>query len=251
MVDITAQTTHPPATTGATKAGGNAESTPVWLISDDPMLRQKVATVLQSIGIEVDVIGLTGDRHTPLLPGRQRGALVDLSTQPMRALTTIERIRMGAATMPILALVPSGQAQLPVDALRAGADDFCDRHATLWELSARVLSLTLRRQSMAEDLVVVGDLSLDLRTRCARRAGVRLSLSARQFELLHLLMRHAGEALSHIRIAQELQLPSRERGSNVVEVHVHHLRRHIGPGRLSTLRGRGYLLHAVAAPDGN
>lgn len=221
------------------------------LVTDDPQLRIRAASTLAAAGFDLDVAGLCGDGSAPLRPGGQVVAVVDLTQRPERALSAIERLRMDAPRLPVLALVAADSGATTRDAAHAGADDFCLREAGAWEIQARLERLIDRfDEAPATRSITVGDLELDLQTRSARRAGVRLALSSRQFELLELLMRHAGETLSRDRIEAALQLPPRDRGSNVVEVHVHHLRRRIGPGRLSTLRGRGYVLHA-AARDGN
>lgn len=249
---------HPPVDGPAAPAAPLPDTSPSsavrssgWLISntrDTPEPRQRLAPALRALraaGLTVDVMTPAAAVGQPATAGdAPHWMVVDLPPHTGAVEILLAPIRRAFPEVPLLALVSTGDTDLAVQAIQAGAADFCNRSAAAWELPARVRALDRRRSSFGQ-CVQVGDLMLDLEARSARVGDTPLSLTTRQFELLALLMQNAGRVLSPERIEQALNLPSRARGSNVVEVHVHHLRRRLGPGRLSTLRGQGYLLHAA------
>lgn len=87
-----------------------------------------------------------------------------------------------------------------------------------------------------------GDLGLDLRTRQAEAAGHTVDLSAREFALAEMFLRHPGQVLSREQLLSHVWGYDYDPGSNVVEVYVRYLRNKIGPGRIATVRGAGYRL---------
>lgn len=256
MVDLESSSASPSSPTpgNATARPRQADGVAVTLVSDDRALAERLAAELLVFELALGVIPLTGQAERG--PWRLVGddpLLVDLSPRPdpglARALAAIERARLGGVQRLVVALGDPADAAPVQRALDAGADDFCLRSAPGWEVYMRLSRLMAQRAPSADDAVLaVGDLELDPRTRSVRRRGQRLALPSRQFELLRVLMRHPGEPLSQARLLAELGLSQNAlaRGSNLIEVHVHQLRRQIGDGRLSTVRGRGYVLHPLA-----
>lgn len=237
----------PSSPSPAVLPGIDAPARRAWAVSDDPGLVDQLAHAVPVAELAWDTSRLTGGQLQPWCNLTRALTAIDLRRAGDAALLAIGHIRRTAPGMAVLALLAEDGAPGPGDALAAGAHDFCLLPLRTDELWARIQRLVAPLPPAVGARLVVGDLELDPHTRTARRAGQRLVLSVRQYELLELLMRHAGQVLSRERIESALQFPPRQRASNVVEVHIHHLRRRIGPGRLSTLRGRGYLLHAAAA----
>ena len=130
--------------------------------------------------------------------------------------------------------------------LDLGADDYLVKPFAFSELLARIRSL-LRRGPVRElEVLRIADLELDLLRRRATRAGARLDLTPKEFSLLSLLARHAGEALSRTVIAEQVWDMNFDSDSNVVDVHVRRLRAKIdepfATPLLHTVRGVGYVL---------
>lgn len=222
------------------------------LVSDDHGLISALPPALAALGVQLRTRALTGGTPEPLRAGHARVAVVDLRSHATRGLLTLESLRhhggLGQA-LALLALVPPGGLLDPQRALQVGADDFCAHPEDPPEIAARLQAIVRRQQRLGEVVLLrVGALELDPVARVARRRGVPLTLSARQFDLLHVLMQHPGEVLSRTRLQAELPLSGRERTSNVLEVHVHHLRRQIGAEYLTTVRGQGYLLRITTGP---
>jgi len=218
------------------------------LVSDDRSLADRLSHALAP-QLHLSVVPLVGSHDAgPLRLLGTGPVLIDLCPRPDRAVAAIAQVKSGAADRTVLALCDAALGLAPVrQAVAQGADDFALRDAPAWEIQVRLEALLAHPVPQTDPLpLVLGDLELDARTRTVRRRGQRLQLSGRQFELLRVFMRHPGEPLSQSRLLEEMGLSAQERGSNVIEVHVYHLRRQIGSDRLSTVRGSGYVLHAAA-----
>jgi two-component system copper resistance phosphate regulon response regulator CusR len=132
-----------------------------------------------------------------------------------------------------------------VHGLELGADDYLVKPFAFAELLARVRTLLRRGPMREEDFLTLDDLRMDVRARIVTRAGQRLSLSAREFNLLHLLLRRQGEVLSRSEIASQVWDMNFDSDTNVVDVAIRRLRLRINdpvPGRLiHAVRGMGYI----------
>src|SRR5216110_2429503 len=131
--------------------------------------------------------------------------------------------RLGQQT-PVLFLTARDSIQDRVKGLELGADDYLVKPFAFSELLARVRSILRRGPSRQSDELVVGDLTIDFRRHRAERAGKRLDLTPKEFALLSLLARHAGEVLSRTLIAEQVWDMNFDSDTNVVDVHVRRLR---------------------------
>jgi DNA-binding response OmpR family regulator len=126
--------------------------------------------------------------------------------------------------------------------LDAGANDYVVKPFSFSELLARI-RVQLRRPDQPSSVVLVaGGISLDVRTRRATVADQQVALSSREFTLLEVLLRHAGQVLSQTQLLDQVWGYDFEGSSNVVETYVRHLRRKLGAHRIETVRGAGYRL---------
>lgn len=147
---------------------------------------------------------------------------------------------------PVIMLTARERVEDRIHGLREGADDYLGKPFSFLELVARLQALT-RRSSNHEPLQVqVADLSIDLISRKASRAGQRLELTAKEFSLLSVLARRQGEILSKTAIAELVWDINFDSDANVVEVAIKRLRAKLdGPFAnklLHTIRGMGYVL---------
>jgi DNA-binding response OmpR family regulator len=129
-----------------------------------------------------------------------------------------------------------------VRGLDLGADDYVVKPVDLDELAARLRALVRRAHGQVQELLQIGGLVLDPAARGVTLDGDRVSLSTREFDLLHALMLNAGRVLSRDQLEQRLYSWGEEIDSNAIEVHIHHLRRKLRPGLINTVRGVGYVL---------
>jgi len=163
-------------------------------------------------------------------------------------LDILRALRTAGIRTPVLMLTAMGEVEDRVDGLTAGADDYLVKPFSMSELVARLRALVRRGAESAETEVVAGDVRLDLAARSAARAGRTLSLTRTEYDLLLLLARAGGSAVSRDAIAHALW-PEQARGAstdNLIDVHVSRLRRKLDPAGsapcLHTIRGLGFRL---------
>ena len=160
-------------------------------------------------------------------------------------LYVLKRLRAKGVLTPAIFLTAKSAVNDRVQGLDAGADDYLVKPFSFAELLARI-RVVLRRGAEAPPSVLrVGDLSLDPSSRLVERSGGRIELSAKQFALLHYLMRHAGQVVSRTMIQEHVWNYEFDGLTNVVDVHINRLRNKVDRGfrpLIHTLRGVGYVL---------
>ncbi|MDE2361175.1 MAG: heavy metal response regulator transcription factor [Hyphomicrobiales bacterium] len=147
---------------------------------------------------------------------------------------------------PVLFLTARDGVDDRVKGLELGADDYLVKPFAFAELLARMKTILRRGPSRQSQMLGIGDLELDLHRHRAVRGGRPLELTPKEFQLLSLLLRRAGEVLSRTLIAEQVWDINFDSDSNVVEVHMRRLRAKVDDpfdGRLiHTVRGVGYVL---------
>jgi two-component system OmpR family response regulator len=158
----------------------------------------------------------------------------------------IRRLHDIGIAIPILMLTARGDVRDRIDGLDAGADDYLPKPFDLDELLARLRALYRRGSYAGQAPVQVGDLVVDPVARRVQRAGVEITLSAREFDILYLLASHAGEVVTRLTILDEVWDGETDLRSNVIDVHLAAIRakidRPFGVESITTLRGVGYRL---------
>ena len=160
-------------------------------------------------------------------------------------LTLLRRFRRAGQDAPVLFLTARDAVSDRVRGLDAGADDYLCKPFAFEELLARVRVLARRREHWAGTLVTHQDVTVDLATQRAERAGRPLELTAKEQALLVFFLRHPSEVLTRTRISDHVWDERYDGLSNTLEVHVMELRRKLeahGPRLIHTRRGRGYVL---------
>ena len=172
--------------------------------------------------------------------------LLDLGLPRRDGLRVLGEMRRARVSMPVIVVTARGSSEDIVTGLDSGADDYLSKPFRLAELLARVRARL--RPATAQEAAVLhnGDLVLDLLTRQARVGSCTVDLSAREFALAEVFLRHPGQVLSREQLLSHVWGYDYDPGSNVVEVYVRYLRSKIGPDRIATIRGAGYRL--VKAP---
>jgi two-component system, OmpR family, copper resistance phosphate regulon response regulator CusR len=166
--------------------------------------------------------------------------VLDLGLPGVDGLTVLRTIRAQSQRMPVIILSARGEVEDKVSGLEHGADDYVSKPFRFEELLARI-RVRLRDEGTAEQTVLRhGDLALDLRTRRAAIDGRSIELSAREFTMLEVFLRHAGQVLSREQLLSHVWGYDYDPGSNVVDVYVGYLRKKIGENRIQTVRGVGY-----------
>ena len=221
----------------------------VVVVDDDANLRKALSIGLSARGYRV-TMARTGEEGVVQVALVQPDIVVlDLGLPDVDGVEVCHRIR-SFSSVPVLVLSAAGDDQAKVAALDGGADDYVTKPFSMPELEAR-LRVALRHGRATPGAgpteLVVGDLEVDLVHHQASRAGAELDLTAREFELLAFLARHAGKVCTHHMILREVWGPQYQHETHYLRVYSHRLRRKIGDeeGRiLRTHPGIGYQLVA-------
>ena len=170
--------------------------------------------------------------------------ILDLGLPGIDGHEVLQQIRQRGERLPVVILTARDGVEDTVAGLEHGADDYMTKPFRFEELLAR-LRLRLRDDSAAESTVLTaGDVSLDLRSRRASVAERVVELTAREFALLEVFLRHPGQVLSREQLLSHVWGYDFDPGSNVVDVYVRYLRRKLGDGVIQTVRGMGYRVEA-------
>lgn len=176
--------------------------------------------------------------------------ILDIILPGANGLDVCKRIRKYNTDLPILLLTALGTTRDKVIGFEAGADDYLTKPFHFEELLVRVIALWRRRQRISPEMIYrVADLELDLYKKIARRSGKDISLTAKEFSLLELLIINKNRVLSRSYIAENLWGVNYERGTNIIDVYINYLRSKIdkefSPALIHTIIGMGYTLKDV------
>jgi DNA-binding response OmpR family regulator len=214
----------------------------ILLVEDDPLLGDGLRAGLRQQGFQVDWVrdGVAAERE--LRNGVYSAAVLDLGLPLADGLEVLSRTRAQGLDTPVLVLTARDTVPDRIQGLNRGADDYVVKPVDLGELGARLRALVRRAHGQPREQLRHGRLVLDPGLRAVTLDGAAVLLSAREFDLLHELMLANGRVLSREQLEERLYGWGQEVDSNAVEVHVHHLRRKLGPGVIVTVRGVGYAL---------
>jgi len=193
--------------------------------------------VTTAVGDGPSAIALARDEDFELM-------ILDLGLPVLDGTEVLRTLRAQGRTLPILILSARDDVRDKVAGLQLGADDYLTKPFEFDELLARVQVRLRTAGTSAPTVLTVGDLALDLRTRRAIAHGETIELSAREFALLELFLRHPDQVLSREQLLARVWGYDFDPGSNVVEVYVGYLRRKLGAAHIETVRGMGYRLRA-------
>ena len=219
--------------------------TQVLLAEDDPAIAEPLARALGREGYEVIVQG-TGQGAIDTAPGVDM-VILDLGLPDMDGLDVARWIRQHGLTTPVLVLTARADEVDLVVGLDAGADDYVTKPFRLAELLARVRALLRRSHSdgSEEDDVSAQDVRLDLAAHRAFQSDRELHLTAKEFELLRVLVRDAGSVVPRDALMREVWDSDPTGSTKTLDMHVSWLRRKLGddansPRYISTVRGMGF-----------
>ena len=173
--------------------------------------------------------------------------ILDIIIPGINGLELCKKLKMLNANIPVLMLTALGTTDDKIIGFDAGANDYLVKPFEFRELLARVKVLVRRPDPSPEtvNVLVVGDLELDLEKKVARRGSSYIDLTAKEFSLLEYFMRNSGRVLSRIDIAEKVWDIKFDFGTNVVDVYVNFLRKKIDKGHdkklIHTRVGFGYV----------
>ena len=224
----------------------------VLVVEDEVRIATIIRTALREEGMLADVARTGEDALWMAGATPYDVVILDLGLPGINGYQTCRRLRDDGVRTPILMLTARDGVEERILGLDTGADDYLVKPFHFGELFARVRALARRGRVDTGPVLEVGDLTLDLAHRSARRGGVEFELSTKEVQLLEVFMRRPGRVLSRYELLEGAWDGDYENRSNVVDVYIGHLRSKIdepfGRRSLETVRGAGYRLRADSGP---
>jgi DNA-binding response OmpR family regulator len=216
------------------------------LIEDYVPLRESLARGLRDAGYAVDA---TGDGTEGLWYAENHPydvIILDVMLPGVDGFEILRALRSAGRTMYVLVLTARDAITDRVTGLDLGADGYLVKPFAFDELLARLRAMVRRGYDRVDPVIRIDDLEIDTRARRARRAGQVVALSAREYALLEYLAHRAGDIVSRTELWDHAYDEAAEPGSNVLDVHISHLRKKVDDGHarklIHTRRGQGYVL---------
>jgi DNA-binding response OmpR family regulator len=223
----------------------------ILVVEDEPQLARHVTGALRRHGHHAEA---SHDGREALQAAMQTSPdliVLDLNLPGLDGLSVLTRLRQAGNAARVLILTARSEVEHRVKGLKAGADDYLAKPFSMDELVARVEALGRRGGSPAvEDILKIADLTVDVHHRRVMRAGQLITLSPREFDVLHLLINEPGRVFSRTELCERVWHRDHEYDTRTVEIFITRLRKKIDSPfavpLLHTRRGLGYTLSATA-----
>lgn len=217
------------------------------VVEDDPKTAKFLKKGLGEEGFVVDVCHDGHDGLQAALSGQYGLMVLDVMLPIMDGWRVLDELRTRASQMPVLMLTAQDAVAHRIRGLSHGADDYLVKPFAFGELAARIRAVLRRNGGIVHHALRFEDLSVDTQRGQAERCGAKLELTAKELQLLELLLRHQGEVLSRTYIAEAVWEMTFDGDSNVIDVNIRRLRAKVDDPHerklIHTVRGRGYVLH--------
>jgi DNA-binding response OmpR family regulator len=218
--------------------------TRILIAEDEPRLAAFLDKGLRAQGFTTTVVSDGAEASAMAQDEEFDLLLLDLGLPGKQGAEVLRDMRLSGQRMPVLILTARDDLDSTVSGLEGGADDYVTKPFKFEELLARIRA-RLREQPEPEQTVLeAGGVTLDMRARRASVQGGSIELSAREYTMLEVLMRHAGQVLSREQLLSHVWGYDHDPGSNVVDVYIGYLRKKLGPDVIETARGMGYRLRS-------
>jgi len=217
----------------------------ILIVEDDPSVALALRDTLESEGYVVDSAADGRQGFEKAATENPDLVILDLMLPKMSGLEICQKLRTGGMETPIIMLTARGQSSDAAFGLKLGADDYISKPFDVGEFLARVEAVLRRRAPRAEQTVSIGNVQLDLRRLSASRDGTRLDLSPREFEILQLLIAHAGETVTREQMLNHIWGQHASLYTRAIDAHITRLRHKIEedpahPRHIITVHRVGY-----------
>jgi DNA-binding response OmpR family regulator len=216
----------------------------ILLVEDEPTIAQALSRALKKQGYSVNHVDTGRAAQHAIGTSPPDIVILDLGLPDMDGLDVLRWIRREQVDLPVLLLTARATLDDRVSGLDSGADDYLPKPFQMNELLARLRVIERRLGTLRTAEISIGEVTLDINQNQVTVGGEVLDLSRREYMLLKSLMEHAGRVQTRDVLESRLYGWGEEVASKALEVHVQHLRRKLGPGFITTVRGVGYRVDA-------
>ena len=213
----------------------------ILVVEDEPDLLSVLAKALREEGYAVDT---AEDGEEGLYKAESwdyDAVLLDVMLPKLDGWCVLQRLRK-AKKVPVLMLTARDASRDRVRGLDTGADDYVVKPFDLPELLARLRAVIRRAAGQTQNLIEIGEVTVDTAARTVSRGGNPVTLTAREYTLIEFLALHRGEVVTRTALYEHLFDEDESTLSNLLDVHVSNLRKKLGSDLISTRRGHGYLI---------
>ena len=225
-------------------------SSDILVVEDEPAIQELIAVNLEHAGHRVQRAGTAAEADALIREIKPDLILLDWMLPDAAGTVLARKLRADARSkdIPIIMLTARAQEQDKIEGLDAGADDYITKPFSPKELMARIKAVLRRRApQLTDDLIEIGDLSLDPAAHRVNGAGRQLALGPTEFKLLHFFMTHPERVYSRMQLLDQVWGDHVFVEERTVDVHIRRLRQALEPtghyGLIETVRGAGYRLH--------
>jgi len=221
--------------------------TNILIIEDDPVITEFLQTGLKYEGYEVTVSNTGKDGLDMMRQDTFHLVMLDIMLPDVDGFNICRRIRSYGSDVPILMLTVRKEVSDRVKGLDSGADDYLTKPFSFDELLARIRALLRRSGKIHENKKMqTGSIVLDIETREVRRKGKPIDLTPTEFSLLELFMCNPRRVFTRATLLNRVLGYDYDGGTNIIDVHVNHLRKKLGdrpPRLIRTIYGVGYAFY--------
>jgi len=219
----------------------------VLVLEDDLELGPALVRALERGGLPARWIRLVAAAKEQLVKDHFSLAVLDIGVPDGSGLELLAWMRRQSMSVPVIMLTARSDIEDRVHALDNGADDYLPKPFAFEEFLSRSRALIRRGAGFSSNTLTVRNIQVDIKSHLVWKDDVEVELSALEFSMLRHFMSRLGRVLTRANIEQALgMIDGRE--SNVIEVHVHHLRRKLGAELIRTVRGVGYVIDRPPLP---
>jgi DNA-binding response OmpR family regulator len=220
----------------------------ILIVEDNPRISSFLETGLQANGFTTFVVATAGKAIQIAQSDQFDLLILDLGLPDQDGLNVLSTVRGQGDPMPIIVLTARDGLDDTIAGLEGGADDYMTKPFRFEELVARIRVQLRNRQlprTKEETQIRVGNLILDLLSRQVWVNDKPVELSAREFLLVEVLMRHPTQVMTREQLLDRIWGYDYDPGTNIVNVYIGHLRRKLGEDQIETIRGVGYRLRTL------
>ncbi|HET6471134.1 MAG TPA: response regulator transcription factor [Pseudomonadales bacterium] len=223
----------------------------ILVIEDDRKAAALLARGLREEGFAVDVAHSARDGDAHAFVATYDVIVLDWLLPDRDGVSLCRALRARRVHTPILLLTACDGLSDRVSGLDAGADDYVTKPFAFEELLARIRALLRRSDMMRPVVLTYADVAMDPISRRVTRAGQDVDLTPKEYAILEVLLRHAGEVVNRARLAERIWEADAIALDNLIDVHISNLRRKVDAGQdrplIHTIRGRGFRLCETTA----